>query len=163
MERSNDRYRVRRGPAARLALLGLALLVAIAFAVQFKQLSRLWVFLAAIGTGGRGPADIRGLAGFADVQFAAVCDVDLARARQIAMFLAREMTGASLNQIGRRVDQRPLDLLPSKRPHWRSVCRSRNLPVITFLNKLDRPGMEPLELLAQVLQPVRDYLEGDNE
>ena len=26
---------------------------------------------------------------------------DLARARQIAMFLAREMTGASLNQIGR--------------------------------------------------------------
>ena len=26
---------------------------------------------------------------------------DLARARQIAMYLAREMTGASLNQIGR--------------------------------------------------------------
>ncbi len=30
------------------------------------------------------------------------------------------------------------------------VCRSRNLPVITFLNKLDRPGMEPLELLDQI-------------
>ena len=30
------------------------------------------------------------------------------------------------------------------------VCRSRSLPVITFLNKLDRPGMEPLELLDQI-------------
>ncbi len=30
------------------------------------------------------------------------------------------------------------------------VCRSRNLPVITFLNKLDRPGKEPLELLDQI-------------
>ena len=30
------------------------------------------------------------------------------------------------------------------------VCRSRNLPVITFLNKLDRPGLEPLELLDQI-------------
>jgi peptide chain release factor 3 len=30
------------------------------------------------------------------------------------------------------------------------VCRSREVPVITFLNKLDRPGMEPLELLDQI-------------
>jgi len=30
------------------------------------------------------------------------------------------------------------------------VCRARNLPVITFLNKLDRPGLDPLELLDQV-------------
>lgn len=30
------------------------------------------------------------------------------------------------------------------------VCRSRELPVITFLNKLDRPGLEPLELLDQI-------------
>ena len=34
------------------------------------------------------------------------------------------------------------------------VCRSRNLPVITFLNKLDRPGMEPLELLDQIEEQI---------
>src|SRR5690606_28861776 len=30
------------------------------------------------------------------------------------------------------------------------VCRMRNLPVITFVNKMDRPGLEPLELLDEV-------------
>jgi len=30
------------------------------------------------------------------------------------------------------------------------VCRSRNLPVLTFLNKYDRPSREPLELLDEV-------------
>jgi peptide chain release factor 3 len=30
------------------------------------------------------------------------------------------------------------------------VCRSRNLPVLTFLNKFDRPGREPLELLDEI-------------
>ncbi len=30
------------------------------------------------------------------------------------------------------------------------VCRNRNLPVITFLNKYDRPGREPLELLDEI-------------
>jgi peptide chain release factor 3 len=30
------------------------------------------------------------------------------------------------------------------------VCRSRGLPVLTFLNKLDRPGREPLELLDEI-------------
>lgn len=34
------------------------------------------------------------------------------------------------------------------------VCRSRNLPVITFLNKLDRPGLEPLELLDQIEEQI---------
>jgi peptide chain release factor 3 len=34
------------------------------------------------------------------------------------------------------------------------VCRSRNLPVITFLNKLDRPGLEPLELLDQIEKQI---------
>ena len=34
------------------------------------------------------------------------------------------------------------------------VCRSRNLPVITFLNKLDRPGIEPLELLDQIEEQI---------
>jgi len=30
------------------------------------------------------------------------------------------------------------------------VCRARRLPVLTFLNKLDRPGREPLELLDEI-------------
>lgn len=30
------------------------------------------------------------------------------------------------------------------------VCRNRNLPVMTFLNKYDRPGREPLELLDEI-------------
>ncbi|MCP5524664.1 MAG: Gfo/Idh/MocA family oxidoreductase [Verrucomicrobiales bacterium] len=48
------------------------------------------VVMAAIGTGSRGPADIGGLAGFSDVRFAAVCDVDLARAQQSARRLSLE-------------------------------------------------------------------------
>ena len=34
------------------------------------------------------------------------------------------------------------------------VCRSRNLPVITFLNKYDRPGREPLELLDEIEEQI---------
>ena len=30
------------------------------------------------------------------------------------------------------------------------VCRDRGLPVLTFLNKYDRPGREPLELLDEI-------------
>ena len=30
------------------------------------------------------------------------------------------------------------------------VCRMRKLPVVTFMNKLDRPGLEPLDLLDEV-------------
>jgi peptide chain release factor 3 len=30
------------------------------------------------------------------------------------------------------------------------VCRARRLPVFTFLNKFDRPGLEPLELLDEI-------------
>ena len=30
------------------------------------------------------------------------------------------------------------------------VCRMRNLPMITFMNKLDRPGLDPLDLLDDV-------------
>ena len=30
------------------------------------------------------------------------------------------------------------------------VCRKRNLPVMTFVNKMDRPGFEPLDLMAEV-------------
>src|SRR6187402_4011602 len=35
------------------------------------------------------------------------------------------------------------------------VCRSRELPVITFLNKYDRPGREPLELLDEIEQQIK--------
>jgi peptide chain release factor 3 len=39
------------------------------------------------------------------------------------------------------------------------VCRDRGLPIVTFVNKCDRPGLPPLELLDQIteqigLQPV---------
>jgi peptide chain release factor 3 len=35
------------------------------------------------------------------------------------------------------------------------VCRARNVPVITFLNKCDRPGREPLELLDEIEDLIR--------
>ncbi len=35
------------------------------------------------------------------------------------------------------------------------VCRSRNLPVITFLNKYDRPGRNPLELLDEIEKQIQ--------
>ena len=34
------------------------------------------------------------------------------------------------------------------------VCRDRGLPVITFLNKYDRPGKEPLELLDEIEEQI---------
>ena len=34
------------------------------------------------------------------------------------------------------------------------VCRSRNLPVVTFLNKYDRPGRDPLELLDEIEEQI---------
>ena len=34
------------------------------------------------------------------------------------------------------------------------VCRSRRLPVLTFLNKCDRPGREPLELLDEIERQI---------
>src|SRR4029450_13742950 len=34
------------------------------------------------------------------------------------------------------------------------VCRSRELPVLTFLNKFDRPGREPLELLDEIEKQI---------
>ena len=35
------------------------------------------------------------------------------------------------------------------------VCRSRELPVLTFLNKYDRPGRDPLELLDEIESKIR--------
>ncbi|MEA5533496.1 peptide chain release factor 3 [Crocosphaera sp. XPORK-15E] len=34
------------------------------------------------------------------------------------------------------------------------VCRMRGLPIFTFINKMDRPGREPLELLDQIEQEL---------
>lgn len=34
------------------------------------------------------------------------------------------------------------------------VCRMRELPIFTFVNKLDRPGREPLELLDEIEQEL---------
>jgi peptide chain release factor 3 len=35
------------------------------------------------------------------------------------------------------------------------VCRLRKLPVLTFVNKMDRPGLDPLELMDQVQQALQ--------
>lgn len=35
------------------------------------------------------------------------------------------------------------------------VCRMRNTPIITFINKLDREGMEPLDILADVEETLQ--------
>ena len=34
------------------------------------------------------------------------------------------------------------------------VCRARKLPILTFLNKYDRPGREPLELLDEIQDQI---------
>ena len=34
------------------------------------------------------------------------------------------------------------------------VCKLRSLPIFTFINKLDRPGREPLELLDEIEQEL---------
>ncbi len=34
------------------------------------------------------------------------------------------------------------------------VCRQRNLPILTFINKLDHPGRDPLELLDEIEQTL---------
>ena len=35
------------------------------------------------------------------------------------------------------------------------VCRARNIPILTFLNKYDRPGREPLELLDEIEKMIK--------
>jgi peptide subunit release factor RF-3 len=32
------------------------------------------------------------------------------------------------------------------------VCRMRRIPIFTFINKMDRPGREPLELIDEIEQ-----------
>ncbi|HLH46181.1 MAG TPA: peptide chain release factor 3, partial [Acidimicrobiales bacterium] len=50
-----------------------------------------------------------------------------------------------------------LDVAKGVEPQTRKlfeVCRSRNLPVLTFLNKCDRPGRDPLELLDEIEEQI---------
>ncbi|MCI5146463.1 MAG: peptide chain release factor 3, partial [Candidatus Electrothrix sp. AR3] len=35
------------------------------------------------------------------------------------------------------------------------ICRMRNTPIITFINKLDRDGMEPLDILADIEEKLQ--------
>jgi peptide chain release factor 3 len=50
-----------------------------------------------------------------------------------------------------------LDVAKGVEPQTRKlfeVCRSRNLPVLTFLNKYDRPGRDPLELMDEIEEQI---------
>ncbi len=79
------------------------------------------VIMAAIGTGGRSPADTGALARFADVQFAAVCDVDLARARQNAKRL--KLDEKSIYQDYRpMLERNDIDAVVIASPdHWHAL------------------------------------------
>lgn len=35
------------------------------------------------------------------------------------------------------------------------VCRMRNTPIVTFINKLDREGLEPLDILTEIEEKLR--------
>jgi len=51
-----------------------------------------------------------------------------------------------------------LDVAKGIEPQTRKlfeVCRAQNLPILTFLNKCDRPGRDPLELLDQIEAEIR--------
>lgn len=79
------------------------------------------IIMAGIGTGSRGPADIGELAKFADVQFAAVCDVDLVRARQSAKRLG--LDEKNVYQDHRRLlERKDIDAVVIASPdHWHAL------------------------------------------
>lgn len=79
------------------------------------------VIMAAIGTGSRGPANMGDLARFADVQFAAVCDVDLVRARQAGKRLG--LDDKSVYQDYRpMLERKDIDAVVISSPdHWHAL------------------------------------------
>lgn len=79
------------------------------------------VILAAIGTGSRGPGDIAELVKLPDVQFAAVCDVDLVRARQSAKRLG--LDEKNIYQDYRRLlELKDIDAVVIASPdHWHAL------------------------------------------
>lgn len=56
--------------------------------------------------------------------------------------LAAVDSAVMLIDVAKGVESRTLKLF--------EVCRMRKLPIITFVNKMDRPGLEPLDLLDSV-------------
>jgi peptide subunit release factor RF-3 len=34
------------------------------------------------------------------------------------------------------------------------VCRIRNIPILTFINKMDMPGRDPLDLMDELRKPA---------
>lgn len=79
------------------------------------------VIMAAIGTGSRGPADIGELAKLADVQFAAVCDVDLVRARQSAKRLGLDEKNVC-QDYRRLLERKDIDAVVIASPdHWHAL------------------------------------------
>jgi len=79
------------------------------------------VIIAAIGTGSRSPADTGELAKFSDVQFAAVCDVDLARARQNAKNLRLDEQGI-YQDYRRLLERKDIDAVVIASPdHWHAL------------------------------------------
>lgn len=77
--------------------------------------------MASIGTGNRGPVDIGALARFEDVEVAAVCDVDLVRARRTARRLG--LDEKSVYQDYRRLlERKDIDAVVIASPdHWHAL------------------------------------------
>ena len=79
------------------------------------------VIMAAIGTGSRSSSDTGELARFADVQFAAVCDVDLARARQNARTLRVDEKGI-YQDYRPLLERKDIDAVVIASPdHWHAL------------------------------------------
>ncbi|TNE92751.1 MAG: peptide chain release factor 3 [Deltaproteobacteria bacterium] len=60
--------------------------------------------------------------------------------------LAAVDSAVMLVDVAKGVEARTLTLF--------KVCRMRKMPVVTFVNKMDRPGLDPLELLDSVSQAL---------
>ncbi|MCO4744906.1 MAG: peptide chain release factor 3 [Proteobacteria bacterium] len=60
--------------------------------------------------------------------------------------LAAVDSAVMLIDVAKGVESRTLTLF--------KVCRMRKMPVVTFVNKMDRPGYEPLDLLDSVSQAL---------
>ncbi len=56
--------------------------------------------------------------------------------------LAAVDSAIMLMDVAKGIEPRTLKLF--------EVCRMRQLPILTFVNKMDRPGLEPLDLMDQV-------------
>ncbi|MHB8902378.1 MAG: Gfo/Idh/MocA family protein [Thermoguttaceae bacterium] len=79
------------------------------------------IIMAAIGTGGRSPSDTGALARFPDVEFGAVCDVALDRARQNAKRLGIDEKGV-YQDYRRLLERTDIDAVVIASPdHWHAL------------------------------------------